>query len=242
MVETAINGRWSLQLPEHRAGRHSWPWWEATRLACMHHYLHDGGLVVYDVGGEEGDFPALWASWGNEVVVFEPNLKVWPNIKAIFDANGLVPEATFPGFAADVDGERDVEFIGRREWSDVLWPTSAHGPVIGDHGFCNLSERPDIPRLTIDTVATIVEPPGAITIDVEGSELRVLHGAKQIITECRPLVWVSVHPQFMADMYGDSAAELHAFFDGLGYERTFLTADHEEHWFMWPAERKLFVQ
>ncbi len=260
MIPTSINDRWSLLLPAHRAGRYSWSWWEATRLACMHHYLGDGGHVVWDVGAEEGDFPALWASWGNDVVLFEGNARVWPNIKAIFDANELVPLATFPGFAADQDGRdgdrHDAEHVGWR--GGPLWPTSANGPVISDHGFCNLSERPDIPRLRIDTLASAAVPgagdpedpgsyrglgaPDALTIDVEGSELRVLWGAKETLASARPLVWVSIHPEFMADMYGDSPDDLHALFDALGYERTFLTRDHEEHWFMWPAERKLFMQ
>lgn len=240
MIDTTINGRWTLKLPEHRAGRPEWPWWEATRLAHMHHHLHGAEGCVFDVGAEEGDFPALWASWRNDVVLFEPNPKVWANVKAIFDANRLAPLLTFPGFAADQDGDRDIEFLGGLGHGPV-WPPSAHGPVIGDHGFCNLSERPDVPRLRIDTVAEVM-PPTAITIDVEGAELQVLRGAEHTLRELRPLVWVSVHPEFMADMYGDTPDDLHGFFDKLGYERTFLTTDHEQHWFMWPVERKLFVQ
>lgn len=208
----------------------------------MHHYLADSGGCVFDIGTEEGDFPALWASWHNDVVLFEPNARVWPNVKAIFDANGLAPLATFAGFASETDGDRDVEFLGGIGTSAPVWPSSAGGPVIGDHGFCNLAERDDIPRLTIDTVAKLTVNPTAITIDVEGAELRVLRGAERTLREARPLVWVSVHPEFMRDMYGDTVGELWLFMNDLGYERTFLTQDHEVHDFYWPAERKLFVQ
>lgn len=243
MKAVAINGRWSLKLPDHRADRHQWPWWEATRLACMHHYLGDGGHVVYDIGSEEGDFPALWSSWGNDVALFEPNDRVWPNLKAIWDANDLsAPALCFSGFAANHTIEGQILTNG--------WPASADGPVIGDHGFCNLSERPDIPRVRLDDIGRLaakqpggaVPPPTAITIDVEGAELEVLLGAHETLMRHRPLVWVSVHPEFMDRMYRRTADDLHRYMEDRGYERTYLATDHEEHWFYWPRERELFVQ
>lgn len=234
MVETTINGRWSLLLPEHRAVRPEWvTGWEVERIASMHDHLGDGGHTVYDVGAEEGDLPALWAGWGNDVVLFEPNARVWPNPKAIFDSNDLTPLATFPGFAADHDRPRDIEHLGAR--TTQLWPTSANGPLIGDHGFCNLSERPDIPRVRIDTVAGVIGPPDALTIDVEGAEYRVLLGAERVLAEARPLVWVSVHPQFMQDMHQDTPDDLFAYMTKLDYTAELLAIDHEEHWKLTPA-------
>lgn len=229
MRQTAINGRWTLLLPDHRAARDSWPWWEATRLAHMYHHLGRGGHVVYDIGSEEGDFPALWARWGNRVVLFEPNDRVWPNIKAIWDANLLDPPlACFPGFAGDEDSESLNIPPG--------WPSSATGEVIGDHGFLNLAERDDVQRITIDSMAQLVEPPSAITLDVEGAELVVLRGAKDTLAAARPLVWVSVHEAFMADMYDHTPADLDAYMRDLDYEPTYLCTDHERHEFWSPAE------
>ena len=49
-----VNGRWPLWLPEHRAARPEWPWWEAARLSAMHHVLGQGGHTVWDVGAEIG--------------------------------------------------------------------------------------------------------------------------------------------------------------------------------------------
>ena len=238
MVETWINDRWCLKLPQHRADRPVWAWWEATRLACMHHYLGQGGHVVWDVGAEEGDFPALWSSWGNDVVLFEPNERVWPNIKAIWDANDLKPPLTcFVGFAGTL-GDESAEF-----WSG-RFPPCADGSVIGDHGFLNLCERPDVQRTTIDRLAgdPLEQPPTAISIDVEGAELEVLLGAHETLMRHRPLVWVSVHPEFMQRMYHRTPDDLHRYMADCGYERTYLGSDHEEHHWYWPKERELFVQ
>jgi FkbM family methyltransferase len=230
--ETLITGRWPLLLPDHRADRPEWYWWEAERLAHMHHFLGDGGHVVFDIGSEEGDFPALWATWGNDAVLLEPNPRVWPNIKAIWEANDLPrPLATFLGFAAD-ETSSTIEF-------GQPWPEPADGPLIGDHGFCNLAERPDIQRCRIDDVARLICPPTAITIDVEGAELHVLRGAENELREHRPLVWVSVHPEFMEDMYGHDPGMIRDFMAGVDYEETWLCADHEQHVFWSPAELEL---
>lgn len=238
MKAVAINGRWSLKLPDHRADRYQWPWWEATRLACMSHYLGDGGHVVYDIGAEEGDFPALWSTWGNDVVLFEPNPLVWPNIQAIWQANRLAdPLGCFVGFAAGSQDPDPVVWTGR-------FPPCAGGPLISDHGFLNLCERPDVQRTTLDEIARIPHwpAPTALTIDVEGAEFEVLAGAHELLMRHRPLVWVSVHPEFMDRMYKRTPDDLHRYMEDRGYERTFLCADHEEHWFYWPRERELFVQ
>ena len=245
MCPTVINGRWLLELPEHRAARPQWDiqngGWEPERLASMAANIQPG-WTVYDIGAEEGDLPALWASWGAWVVLFEPNPKVWPNIKVIFEGNDLADSVRgcFVGFAGDID--RTPGRMNRLDgtgWCTGWWPEAADGEVIGDHGFMNLWERPDVPSTTIDTAALVAGPPDAVTIDVEGAELQVLQGANRTLNETRPFVWVSIHPEFMADGYGTNPDQIHDLMGGHGYEAEHLATDHEEHWVFWPAERKL---
>lgn len=229
MEPTLINNRWPLVLPQHRAERPEWPWWEAARLSAMNEFIGEGS-VVYDVGAEEGDFPALWASWGAEVVCAEPNPRVWPNIKWIFEHNDVLsPIGMWSGFFGD-----ESDDISDDELAAVVsrWPESAHGELIGDHGFCQLWERPDIPRTTIDQVMRVVKAPTVITIDVEGSELHVLKGASDCLTVWKPVVFVSIHPSFMLDQYGieNGREQIHAYMQSKGYEATHLATDHEEHW------------
>lgn len=231
MIPTKINGRWELLLPEHRHDRPQWPWWEATRLAAMHHFIKPG-MNVYDIGAEEGDFPALYAKWigkNGTIALWEPNPKVWPNIRAIFEANDLDNHIYFVGFAGDKNNLLPKKF--KFEGKD--WPDCAYGEIIGDHGFMNLSERSDIPTMKIDETSEFY-PPDIITIDTEGSELRVLHGAEETLKQYRPIVFVSIHPDFMREMYGDDEFALHQFMKNLGYHETFLTEDHEEHWLFHP--------
>lgn len=238
----AVNGRWSLRMPEHRAARPEWPWWEAARLAAMHHVITSLAYhrvpanrmrpVVLDVGTEEGDFPGLWSSWGADVMLVEPNPLVWPNVRAIFEANHLRPPlAMFVGFCGD-------EARGDQSAS-LSWPQCAYGPVIGDHGFCQLNERPDMPATTVDRLVALTEVvPDVITMDVEGSELHVLQGAIATMAEHRPDVFVSIHPEFMDEQYGtaDGVATVRRLMADLRYHEVFLATDHEQHWWFSPTE------
>lgn len=238
MREITLNGKWPLILPEHRAARAEWttpPYWEAERLNSMAEHITPG-MTVWDIGTEEGDITALCALWAGDmggVVAFEPNPRVWPNIRAIFQANNLNLEGYFVGFAGDKN--RPALDAGPMRRMEDGWPYCSHGDVIGDHGFCNLWERPDIPAVTIDDAATQFPYPNAITIDVEGSEFRVLKGAASILETQRPLVWCSVHPDFMLDMYSDTPELLYSYMNSLDYKYEVIARDHEVHVFFQPT-------
>lgn len=239
-VPTLINDRWTLLLPEHRASRPEWPTWEKERLAAMHDVIRPGDVVI-DVGAEEGDLPGLWASWGARVVLFEPNPLVWPNIRAVWEANGFpAPAGWFVGFASDCI---DLDPAGCDVDDKPVrgWPRCAYGPVIGDHGFRHLAQEADrTPQVTLDHwCRENAVTPDVITIDVEGSELRVLHGAARVLTEHRPVVFVSVHTDevWMDENYGSvDAADVDEWMAGLGYRSVFLALDHERHVMYLPEE------
>lgn len=237
IVNTLINGEWWLKLPEHRADRAQWKLenggWEKERLSHMHDNI-EPGMVVFDVGAEEGDLPALWATWGAEVVLFEPNPLVFPNMRFIWDANGLPkPLGVFAGFACNKTNLRppEMEPIFAAPDRDG-WPACAFGPVIGDHGFRNCWERPhDTPQTRIDDWCQRNNVfPDLITMDVEGAELEVLRGAEQTLRTHRPLVYVSIHPQFIEDAWPYGADTLHRFMHDVGYTGEHIATDHEQHW------------
>lgn len=255
MREVNINGRWKLNLPEHRAERPQWPWWEATRLAAMHHFIQPGD-VVYDIGAEEGDFPALFASWGAYVALVEPNPRVWPNIKAIFDNNRRwIDEApddrlaplgdqiigSFVGFASDhcEDASNGQAPWGHARYIGQDWPNCAYGEVIGDHGFRHLAQETDTtPQITIDALAEfLVLAPDHITMDIEGAEFHALTGASRVLRECRPYVWASIHGKALYDFFGKNGADVLQLMAEHGYEGVFLTEDHEAHWLFVPEEK-----
>lgn len=58
--------------------------------------------------------------------------------------------------------------------------------------------------------------PDVIKIDVEGAEIGVLRGAHETITRCRPLIFLSVHPEQL-ELLGHGTDELSALINELGY-------------------------
>ena len=235
MQNVKINGKWEILLPEHRAARPEWytdKGWERERLDSMHDNLSKEDLLFY-IGAEEGDMAGLCALWGVKVGLFEPNKKVWSNIKAIWEANKLPPPAfSFPGFASDTNFDQKYLIVDG-------FPAPADGPIISDHGFKELKEPADeygmIPQIRLDSVPFV---PTAIALDVEGSEWQVLRGAEGLLRAHYPKIWISIHPEFMFRLYGEYQFELRKWIKDLGYTETFLDYQHELHLFYQPLLRQ----
>lgn len=233
MTRTLINGRWELDLPPHRAERPEWvTGWERQRLDRMYKTIKPG-QTIFDIGTEEGDLTGLYALWGAQVVMFEPNPYVWPNIRWIWDANQLPPPlGRFAGFASDTTNlhPAEIEPIFLEPARDG-WPACAYGPLIGDHGFRVVTQRShDTPQTTLDdwvSAHTII--PDVITMDVEGAEFRVVQGARRLLSAHRPTVFMSVHESFLINEYGDHPKHLWDYMTRFGYEAELLWWDHEAH-------------
>lgn len=235
MVKTKLNGKYEIILPKHRADRPEWyteKGWEKARLNHMNSTIKEGDVVYY-VGAEEGDMCGLLASWGAKLVLFEPNDKVWPNVKAIWDANGFDPPvASFSGFAAnETHGELEAFY-------PHSFPPSAEGEVIGDHGFKELyDEGKTMPCVKIDDLVTAGHlwkhwphpGPSMITMDVEGSEFEVLKGAEKTLRTYKPRIYLSLHPEFLFRMYGVYGHDVRQWIIDLGYKETLLEYEHEVH-------------
>lgn len=240
MVKTKLNGQFEIILPEHRAQRPEWYTplgWEKKRLSHMNKHVGKGDIVVY-IGAEEGEMPALCQMWGAKVVLVEPNDKVWPNIKAIWEANKLdLPLEVYAGFCAAENSKNFVE--GRYGMWDgdqpvENWPPSAAGKIIGDHGFKELKDPGDIPQIKVDTIPVI---PTVISLDVEGSEFEVLKGARLTLENYKPKIYLSLHPEFLREQYGEWGAELRKWIMDFGYKETLLDYPlHEVHLFYEPKK------
>jgi len=224
MKQVLLNGKYNLTLPDHRAERPEWiTGWEVERIESMMANIEKGDLVL-DIGTEEGDISALLAQKTGKIMMFEPNPLVWTNIRAIWEANNLPkPTAIFVGFASSITDLKDggVSFD---------WPKCAYGELIGNHGFKELKDPGEIPQIKIDDfMYDILEPLKMITMDVEGSEFEVLKGARETLLRHKPLVYVSVHPAFMADNHRQNYPMLKNYMEELGFEENYLTYDHELH-------------
>lgn len=226
MVKAKLNGAYEIILPKHRADRAEWyteDGWEKKRLDHMHKHIGKGDVVYY-VGSEEGEFPALCQMWGAEVILFEPNPKVWSNTKAIWEANGLDEPVTFQGFCSEEDKIVDMNGVLQHGF-----PKCADEEILSAHGFKELDKEADnYNQIRIDSIVSHV--PTVISIDVEGSEGHVLRGAIGVLEKHHPKIYLSLHPEFIHNQYGEWGAELRKWIIDLGYKETLLDYPlHEVH-------------
>jgi FkbM family methyltransferase len=230
MIKSTLNGEFEVVLAKHRAERPEWykpEGWEKLRLKSMHNNL-GAGDVIYYVGAEEGEMAALCQMWGAEVVLFEPNPKVWSHFPITWSANNLqVPMACIPGFASD-----KINNLARIYYNE--WPPEVDNEIIAAHGFKELYlEGDSYGQITIDSCVydRRIKPPTAISLDVEGSEWRVLGGAERVLKEYKPKIWLSGHPEFMLQQWDESLYSLRQWIKNLGYKETLLDYQHEVHLF-----------
>lgn len=233
MVKATLNGEYEIILPKHRADREEWyqpQGWEKKRLRALRSRIRDYVVddtvtpVIYYVGVEEGEMAALCQMWGGRIVMFEPNNLVWPNIKAIWEANNLeMPLITFSGFASNHNTVAPQILYGS-------FPQSADGEVIHNHGFKELVDPTDIPQIRIDTLVSITGlVPHIISLDVEGSEWEVLRGAEDILRNHHPDIFLSLHPEFLFSHYGEYSGDLRRWLREMAYNEQLLDYEHEVH-------------
>ena len=234
MIHTTINGEFDIVLPKHRADRPEWyqPYgWEKNRLSSMHKNITTGDVVYY-VGGEEGEMVALCQMWGAEVVIFEPNPKVWSHYPLLWEANSLKkPLACIPGFASNENNKLTRVYFGE-------FPPESDSVIEAAHGFKELhTEGNSYGQITIDSCVYDkgIKPPTAISLDVEGSEWAVITGAEKVLREYKPKIWLSGHPEFMIMYWNKYLYDLRFFIKSIGYTETILDYQHEVHLYYEPS-------
>lgn len=235
-----VNGKWPVWMAPHRAARPEWhtpPYWEGPRLDAMHDVIDSFVVtvppVVWDVGAEEGDMPALYATWGCDVVLIEPNPKVWPCIRYHWTANQLAdPVGSYVGLVGSVPNTIDTVSYELAS----AWPTCSNGPMYPAHGFHHLDDyEATDPTSTLDLLAQDRLEPDVVTVDIEGGEGLMLAGAHHMLEVIRPVWFISVHPQFMWDLYRQNAdRDVHQVMARFGYTGTLIDNQHEEHWMYTP--------
>ena len=232
MEKTLINNKWEILLPKIRADRNKeenseshWNRWEFERLKKMNEIIKPGDTIV-DVGTELGDLSVLFAKWTGEtgnMVLIEPSKRYWPWIRDIWKANNIKqPLLNYVGCMSNE--RREVELSGE-------WPKECDEDKIIEEGFVSLSDDKDdiFPKTSLDYIAEKVGKINIITIDVEGSELYVLQGADKLLREQKPVVFISLHPDFMQKLYGYSVEEIFKYMKEREYVGTYLDFDHEFH-------------
>jgi FkbM family methyltransferase len=147
------------------------------------------GDVVYDVGAHAGFFAVLAqraAGVSGRIVAFEANPDVAERLSRNLELNGGAPARVVARPAAAESGP--VVFVaGPTPQEDSLRP-----PVV--LGGSARRRSLELDAVTLDEILDEGErPPDVIKIDVEGAELAVLRGAREVIASARPQIVCELH-------------------------------------------------
>lgn len=240
-VARDINQRYRVRMPDWLAAWDAWSEWERKRFEHMEARLKKGD-ILFDVGSESGGISCVYAQFvgGENMVLFEGTPEFWPNLMEMWNENGLPdPKACVNALVSDKVQRAELFplWSGTERVGDQPWPPSAYGgEMTKARSYRYIHEHAhSTPQITIDDFVALSKiVPAAMTIDVEGAEMKVLKGAERTLLMHKPLVWVSVHPDLMLRDYKSAIGELHGFMDSLGYTENYINTDHEVHMFYEP--------
>lgn len=230
--------RYRINVPNFIAEHEDFDHFEKDRFLSMEKNLRKGD-ILFDVGTELGWQSAIYSGFvGPEnMCLFEPDDKLWPTIKELWGMNQLSdPLSCYAGLVSD-------RYHGHLDLPLRCWPKWVNGKPLEQYSnWAAVHSFSGLPEMSLDFFVTHLGiVPAAVTIDVEGAEGRVLEGALSTLSDLRPLVWVSIHPEVRLAKYGTCKKRIKEFMSKLGYSEQYLGIDHEEHYFFYPKHRKVVL-
>ena len=184
--------------------------WEELQF-CLR-YLRPGDHFV-DVGANVGVFSTLVGTRipGVRITAVEPFPPVREDLLANLALNDLsitVVDAAL----SDTAGEATFEVLDR----DVLNRLAPEGDLAGD--------RITVPVTTLDELVGD-DPPALIKIDVEGSELLVMKGARRLLSDATAAPVLLFEHAGYCEHFGITPAEVRTFLREVGYSIYLLDGD-----------------
>lgn len=164
--------------------------------------------VAVDAGANIGYFSLLMAKWGaSKVYSFEP----FPETAAKFRANLSLN----PSLSARIE-------LCDCALSNYCGTTNMTSPDKDNCGCNRIEGTGDIKVSTLDEFCRNKERIDLIKIDVEGTEIALLDGARETLSRLRPVLMVEIN-QGTLQHYGKNSAELVSMLKSFGYKLSVAT-------------------
>jgi len=180
------------------------------------HYVEESKKkkCILDIGAHVGFtvLPVSKYSLNNQanIFAFEPSSENFKALNRNISLNNLKNIIT----ENCVVGSCEADKVFFYETNDI----SATSSIINDSSRRFI--RNEKKQTSIDNYCKVKKiKPDLIKIDVEGSEIEVLKGAKETMLNCKPLIFLSVHPQEIRKL-GYSQIDLLDIFKEVNYEIT----------------------
>lgn len=173
-------------------------WYEIEFQKLLAHHLQPG-WIFYDIGANVGFYTLLASKFvgeGGSVISFEPNPRNMEFLRRHIELNGLINVRVIQAAVSDTSGR---ESFSLNEGPEQGHLSTAGELLVETAKLDDLLQNREIP------------PPDAVKIDIEGAELRALHGGRKLLRLHPPLIFLATHG------YGNHEACC-ALLSDLGYE------------------------
>lgn len=158
--------------------------------------------VFYDIGSYHGYY-AILAGIKAEVYAFEMATK---NFEILEENVSLNPN-------------KDIKIFEKAIWSSNTILNASTDQK--SRSTIKKSANHKVESVKLDKFASNYNEPDIIKIDVEGAELEVLKGAKNILKREKPVIFIEIHPESLKNDFNSSKKEIIAFLKNLGYEKEY---------------------
>jgi FkbM family methyltransferase len=174
------------------------------------------GMTVIDVGAHVGFFSlgaALRAGAPGKVCAFEPSPETFDILKKHICLNGWEDRIeALQGVVGDHDGTTAFYTYGTSMAASV---SQANVEVLNPEVRDRPAARIDSTSFSLDSFCSKRGlKPDVIKVDVEGAEVQVLRGARNLLSTLPIVVFCEVHPAQMANC-GASIEEFHSLIESL---------------------------
>ncbi len=173
------------------------------------------GDVCFDCGGWRGFFSGVMALAGaGKVFAFEPLPTNVAQLRKMLALNPDLPITLIEAAVTEQSGE--LEFVVMPETSMGKLTTSSFQ---ADN---QSGQKIRVRAVALDALlaAGEVPPPSVMKIDVEGAELMLLRGARNLLVTHKPKLFMEIHSR-------ELARDCRAFLEQLGYEIHVVGAERE---------------
>jgi FkbM family methyltransferase len=171
------------------------PWLigSADRTAEVRFLLRQdfAGKVVFDIGGMQGTLTMFFATRARSVVVYEPNSSNRRRLEENVRLNELTNVVVRPVGVGATEGEVELVFDPRMT-GGASGDDSIARQIRQTSRECR-TERVDIVRLDDDIARCGLPTPQFVKIDVEGMELDVLRGMRELLRRDQPTIYLEMH-------------------------------------------------
>jgi FkbM family methyltransferase len=176
--------------------------------------LDVSGKIVFDVGGFEGLVTLFLARTAQHIVCYEPNSRNHARLCENLKLNGI-KNVTVRKYGLGTTPSTSVMTSDpRMAGGATLVPSIARAI---DHRTDARREEIQVKTLDQDIVEAHLPEPDFVKIDVEGYELQVLQGARNLLETKRPALYLEMHGETMNEKRANVRAIVE-FLSSAGYD------------------------